>query len=575
MGTAARADPRKGLCPYDSTEDKSQREGAVTRAPAGGGPAALPGPQLYSLGQPRLQQSLWAMAVSLVLILALLGIVLQPLKVSDHMDVATEQQMQQLEEQLSQEMTRLQQEIAEMMQEPQSRFFRRDTVFVTWDLWQLGAFAGGLVLLFGLFWIATEQDVGESDSSSGLSSSGSKKEREGEEEGAVGALHWLSAEPQLDSPGRRALETFYEQHLLGPAQDVAHTCKVVEEMVGNLLHACQMISLTTFLPRLEQCIGMGSVFEGWSHRGEDTVYSLLVPLKPPPGHSFHLKLGTGGELPARHGRVRVKLECTCEREQLLGDVLCFQHHSQIQVRRYQSPGLLHTLCTGFYLDVEKTIHWFQLFVRNAWDVIAAEQNCQLTVLPSSRSCKLLLAYNSGRTVHVEIMLGVQQDDSGVFMGSQEAEASLSSSTTWLESCVLQELLFFRFVARQAPQGSCHLTCLQLLTCLLEDSVLSSVHLKTVTMHLLTLLPPTEWCPEHLLERLRDVLHYLHCCLEEKQLQHFLLGNKRVPSEVPLSAAFQTASPLNLFQHLAQEPDTHAQALREFTELQDRLRSLLG
>ncbi|XP_064371584.1 inositol 1,4,5-trisphosphate receptor-interacting protein-like 1, partial [Dromaius novaehollandiae] len=418
--------------------------------------------------------------------------------------------MQQRKEQEVELMTRLQQEFAEMMQEPQSGLFRRDVVFATWDLWQFGAFAAGLVLLFGLFWMATEQDFDECDSSSGLSSSSSEEEGEGEEQEAVGAVHWLSPEQQLDCPGRRALETFYQQHLWGPVQDVAHTCK----------------------------------------------------------------LGTGGELPARHGRVHAKLECMCEREQLLGDVLCFQHHSQIRVRRYQRPGLLHTLRTGFYLDVEKTARWFQLCVRNAWDMIAAEQNCQLTVLPSSHSCKLQLTCDSGRTMHTEIMLGVQQDNSGLFMGSQEAEAGLSSSTTWLESCALQELLFFRFMARQAPQGSCHLTCLQLLTYLLEDSVLSSVHLKTVTMHLLTLLPPSAWCPEHLLERLRDVLRYLHRCLEEKQLHHFLLGNKRVPREVPLPAAFQTASPLNLFQHLAQQPDAHAQALREFTELQDRLRRLL-
>ncbi|XP_064371594.1 inositol 1,4,5-trisphosphate receptor-interacting protein-like 1 [Dromaius novaehollandiae] len=514
------------------------------------------------------------MAGGLALLLAMLGIVLQPLKVSDHMDVAMEQCMQQRKEQEVELMTRLQQEFAEMMQEPQSGLFRRDVVFATWDLWQFGAFAGGLVLLFGLFWMATEQDFDECDSSSGLSSSSSEEEGEGEEQEAVGAVHWLSPEQQLDCPGRRALETFYQQHLWGPVQDVAHTCKVVEELAGNLLHACQMLSLTTFLPRLEWCIGVGSVFEGWSYHRQDTVYRLLVLLKPPPGHSFRLKLGTGGELPARHGRVHVKLECMCEREQLLGDVLCFRHHSQIRVRRYQRPGLLHTLCTGFYLDVEKTARWFQLCVRNAWDVIAAEQNCQLTVLPSSHSCKLQLTCDSGRTMHTEIMLGVQQDNSGLFMGSQEAEAGLSSSTTWLESCALQELLFFRFMARQAPQGSCHLTCLQLLTYLLEDSVLSSVHLKTVAMHLLTLLPPSEWCPEHLLERLRDVLRYLHHCLEEKQLHHFLLGNERVPREVPLPAAFQTASPLNLFQRLAQQPDAHAQAPREFTELQDRLRSLL-
>ncbi|NWJ11954.1 IPIL1 protein, partial [Crypturellus undulatus] len=340
----------------------------------------------------------------------------------------------------------------------------------------------------------------------------------------------------------------------------------VQELVDNLLHACHMISLATFLPWLELAIGVGSSFEGWSPGGEDTVYRVLVRLKPPPGHAFRLQPGTDRELPARHGRVRVKLQCMCKREQLLGDVLCFRHHSYEQLRRHQRPELLQILCTDSYLDVEKTAHWLQFFVRNAWDVIAAQQNCQLAVLPSSRSCQLQLTYDSGRTVHVEMVLGVQQDKLGVFVGSQEAETDLSS-TTWLESCALHELLFFRCVARQAPQGSCHLICLQLLTYLLGDSVLSPAHLKTVTMHLLTLLPPSEWCPQRLLERLRDVLHHLRRCLEERQLHHFLVGNERVPRELSLPAAFQAASPLNLFQHLAREP--RARALRELTQLQHR------
>ncbi|NWX94863.1 IPIL1 protein, partial [Nothoprocta ornata] len=340
----------------------------------------------------------------------------------------------------------------------------------------------------------------------------------------------------------------------------------VRELVDNLLHACHMISLATFLPRLEPCIGVGSAFEGWGHGGEATAYRVLVRLKPPPGHCFRLRPGPGAELPARPGHVRVKLQCMCRREQLLGDVLCFRHRSSEQLRRHQRPGLLHILCTDSYLDVEKTARWLQLFVQHAWDVIAEQQNCQLAVLPSSRSCQLQLTYDSGRTVRVEMVPGVQQDELGVFVGSREAEGDLSS-TTWLESCALHELLFFRWVARQAPQGSCHLTCLQLLTYLLGDSVLSPAHLKTATMHLLTLLPPSEWCPQHLAKRLRDILHYLHRCLEERQLHHFLVGNARVPGELALPAAFQAARPLNLLQRLAREPQ--AQALRELTQLRQR------
>ncbi|NXT31102.1 IPIL1 protein, partial [Pelecanoides urinatrix] len=67
---------------------------------------------------------------------------------------------------------------------------------------------------------------------------------------------------------------------------------MVEELVDEILYICRILSRNSFKPRLKPAIRVGIAFKGWSPREEDIVYCLLVPLEPPPGHAFHLELGT-------------------------------------------------------------------------------------------------------------------------------------------------------------------------------------------------------------------------------------------------------------------------------------------
>ncbi|NXW09681.1 IPIL1 protein, partial [Fregetta grallaria] len=68
-------------------------------------------------------------------------------------------------------------------------------------------------------------------------------------------------------------------------------CMAVEELVNDLLGVCRFLSGNGFMPQLQSAVGAGSFLEGWDACEED-LYRLLVPLTPPPGHSFHLELGT-------------------------------------------------------------------------------------------------------------------------------------------------------------------------------------------------------------------------------------------------------------------------------------------
>ncbi|KAI6078607.1 Inositol 1,4,5-trisphosphate receptor-interacting protein-like 1 [Aix galericulata] len=196
---------------------------------------------------------------------------------------------------------------------------------------------------------------------------------------------------------------------------MADECKVVEELVDELLGACQGFSRNTFKPWLQPAIGMGCLYKGRSAWEDNILYHLLVSLKPPPRHAFHPELGTAVEMPARNLSLRMELECSCVRERLVGDMLCFLYHPKDELRRKQEPSLLHTLCTGSYLNVEETTHWFQTSVKAAWELLLQSHHCRMTVLPSRCFCRLRLTNASKSTLSIEMILGVQLDDSETFL----------------------------------------------------------------------------------------------------------------------------------------------------------------
>lgn len=120
-------------------------------------------------------------------------------------------------------------------------------------------------------------------------------------------------------------------------------------------------------------------------RAQDcVVYCVLGPLSPPPGHAFHWELDTVGML-QRNFCVHVELLCTCTREQLGKEDVLFPLPSQREVENKTRPRPLHTLFTGSYLDVEKTVYWFYRFVRVAWLLLPQSCHWRLMLQPFSRS----------------------------------------------------------------------------------------------------------------------------------------------------------------------------------------------
>ncbi|XP_041333610.1 LOW QUALITY PROTEIN: uncharacterized protein LOC121359029 [Pyrgilauda ruficollis] len=379
-----------------------------------------------------------------------------------------------------------------------------------------------------------------------------------------------------------------------PVEDLERGCSVTAELMESFTRVFVDSVSNSFYPVPQEAIGVGSAFEGWSPREWDGVYRVLVPLNPPPGHAFHLELNSAGQMAARTFSVRVELVCTCKREQLGEKLLCFVHDSQEELWRKHKRSLLETLCTGSYLDVEKTSHWFHQLVRCSWlhvpQHVPHSYSWHLVFQSCSRSCQFQLSKGK-KSLMVEMLFGVRQGDSDIFVvsqpteaqkggsinfvSSQPAKANIIASTAWPETYAVAEAKFFQHIARKLPCQSLHLKCLQVFTCILRGTGFSSSTWKTVVMHVLTTVPVSQWRRREFERRLWDVMAYLHRCLQLKRLEHFVQGNERLPAEISLPPAMRGVEPLNLFEHLARDPATHREAMQAYGQLRYRLWMMLS
>ncbi|NXO42474.1 IPIL1 protein, partial [Locustella ochotensis] len=332
-------------------------------------------------------------------------------------------------------------------------------------------------------------------------------------------------------------------------------------LMDSLISVLRRVLETTFYPVLQQPIGFGSAFEGWSAREQEVVYRVLVPLTPPLGHFFHLEPDTGHQSPGRNFQVHVSLECRCARQQPGAHVLCFRHNADMIRWVTGQPYLLETLCTGSNLDVKKTVRWFCRLVEAKWRHLPQSRSWRLELLPSERSCNLRLT-NSQESFQVRVLFGVRRHNSDIFVSSLSRGAH-TPRTLWPETYSVAERKFFRHMARQAPPDSSHLKCLQLLSGVLVGKGFPIHAIKTIVMRLLNTLPASQWHRRYFLLQLSDILEQLRLSLEDKHLEHFIVGNHRLPEEIRLPPDIRQARPPNLFQGLVQDPALHSQAMQAY------------
>ncbi|XP_051625790.1 inositol 1,4,5-trisphosphate receptor-interacting protein-like 1 isoform X4 [Manacus candei] len=536
------------------------------------------------------------MAAKMFLFVLLQTLIQYPQMVTDGLDEVTRLRMELREKLLDREMTRLLQELEQSSLEHSVRPWGA----LLWAALQQGDFwalAGVLGLLLWLWfirsrrshqpdnngWDEEEEEEGDNvvivqqednEDRNEVRNVGENEEEEAGNDAAVAenGNDDGNAVEEEDDP-ENDIGRILEGQIQWPTQDLERGCEMTSDIMDIFISVFGHLLSDSSYPVPQRAIGVGSAFEGWSPREEDVVYTVLVPLTSPPGHIFHLEMDTLGHIPGRNFCIRVEQVCTCPREQQDDNVLCFIHHSQEQVRRNEEPNFLNTLCTGSYLDVEKTARWFYQLVRAVWVILPHSQSWQLVLLPSRRSCKFKLTRGT-QSFMVEILFGVQQGVSDIYVSSQPTESLFTPSTMWPETYAVAEMKFFRYISKQAPRDSWHLKCLQLLARSVVGIGFSTYMMKTIVMHLLNTIPMSRWGSRYILLQLEDSVEYLRCSLLEKRLDHFIVGNQRVPEVISLPLEVQTAEPLNLFYHLAQNPTAHTQAISEYRNLRYRLKIML-
>ncbi|NWH86772.1 IPIL1 protein, partial [Aegithalos caudatus] len=332
-------------------------------------------------------------------------------------------------------------------------------------------------------------------------------------------------------------------------------------LMRNLTSVLRRALGRTFYPVLQQPIGFGSAFEGWTASEEEVTYRVLVPLTAPIGHIFHLERDSDQQVAGRNFRVHVSLECRCPSEEEGANILCFLHHPDVIRAVTGQPILLDTLCTGSYLDVKKTVHWFRILVRASWRRLPQSRSWNLVLLPSKRSCNFRLT-NSQESFQVRVVFGVQRQHSDIFVTGRSRGAHIPS-TMWPESYGVAETKFFRHMASQVPQDSSHLKCLQLFAGVLAHVDLPIHVIKTIVMHLLNTVPVAQWHARYFLLQLSDAMEQLHSSLEKKHLEHFTVGNQRLPEDIRVPSDVQRARPPNVFHSLVQDAAAHSHAVQAY------------
>ncbi|XP_077034096.1 inositol 1,4,5-trisphosphate receptor-interacting protein-like 1 [Agelaius phoeniceus] len=518
------------------------------------------------------------------------------------------------------EKIRLEREVEQLVLVKQGALAWGDLLCSAWQHWQLWALAGLLLLLLAQWYMwrkgslrreeqgeghdgvneeevenvdAYEEDVGnedegdsdmeeeEDDSDDGraedVDNAAANEERDaanevGNEAANAANVNDVGSQVEEYRDGADNFGRIIMERIQWPVRDLQEGCMWTRRLMEHFAIYFRRVLSNSFYPVLQGAIGVGSAFEGWSPREQDVVYQVLIPMTPPRGHSFHLELGTAGQRRLRNFHIRVQQECTCTSERQGENMLCFLHHPEEELRRHQDPSLLHTLCTGSYLDVGKTARWFYQLVRAIWLALLESHHWHLVLLPPRRSCQFKVT-NGRESYRIEMLFGVRQGNSDVFVSSQPRQAH-TSSIIWPESYAVAEMKFFRYIARRAPPDSLHLKCLQFFTRLQLGLGFSTYTIKTIVMHLLSILPVSQWRRRHFVRRLMDISESLRACVEMRRLNHFIVGNQRLPEGIHLPPEVLMARSCNLFHHLVMDPVAHSQAMSQYVDLHHWLKRIL-
>lgn len=375
------------------------------------------------------------------------------------------------------------------------------------------------------------------------------------------------------------------QNFCDKCTSARENCRLKEFMEGfvdDLLKAFQGMETDR---EIGEFVGIGSMFESWQVCKPLTC-DLVVPFLPPDPYYFKFCMsdippnmqGCGVIEVSRYGDDG----CLCGSANLGDDMICLLHPSNNNLKPELSPDELLCSKNTNILSRHQVMKWFQISVTKSWSKISHKYDFELTFRNLDALGAFKIRLPSGKVIVLNLIPAVQFEDSDAYFVTRfPAICDRVQDPYWPLSLPVYEKKILKYYALRLPQHSCHLHCLQIATFLHHkqtgltgESALTSYHFKTALLHLLINKRPYTWSSNKIDQRLRDLLGFIQRSLQEKRLDHSIIGNYKVPKEIHIPHFFLKADPINLFRSLVLDRKLYEGTWTHFQEMMRNAPALL-
>ncbi|XP_053183045.1 inositol 1,4,5-trisphosphate receptor-interacting protein [Scomber japonicus] len=371
--------------------------------------------------------------------------------------------------------------------------------------------------------------------------------------------------PLVPLPDSNTLQHFYSKCIQVSLDQRCRDGEFLEGFVKDLLESMKSI-----------CDGSGSmVMEDF--RMVD-VYDIIVPFTPLEPYSFQCLLWDNQAtdlLPDKQVYGQIKLVengCHCQSSDAEDDMVCLLHCENEGLKSKMTDVCDGPLCmkNSPFLSKSQVTRWFQSTVRQAWALISHKYELELNIRYIDAPGALVVRFRSGKRICFSLKPVIKFNSDAHFYIAPYFPNSLD--TFWTLSLTMYEDLFFKHISKQLPDNSCHIQTLDIArflhqrqTTLTGSSYLKDFHFKTALMHLILTRDPSQWKPDYVACRLRDLLAFIQTSLEKKLLHHVLIGNPLTQRVTELPAELTHVKPVNLFHPLVVHNCIYKNAVMHFQE----------
>ncbi|XP_071359530.1 inositol 1,4,5-trisphosphate receptor-interacting protein [Trachinotus anak] len=311
---------------------------------------------------------------------------------------------------------------------------------------------------------------------------------------------------------------------------------------------------------------------------------IIVPFTPPEPYSFQCLLCNNQasdllpDMPVC-GKIKVvenkKIQngCPCQSSDAGDDMVCLLHCENEKVKTKVTDVCDGTLCLKNtpFLSKSQVTRWFQSTIKQAWALISYKYEFELSIRKIDAPAALVVRFRSGKRVSFSMNPVVKFNTAAHFYITPCSPNNLD--TFWTLSLSIYEDQLLERLSKRLPENSCHTRTLEIAqflhkrqTALSGISALKDFHFKTALMHLLLTKDPSQWKPNYVSCRLRDLLEFMERSLEKKLLHHVFIGNPLSQNIIQLPTEFNQAKPVNLFHPLVVQDCIYRNALMHFQEM---------